>query len=90
MEGAKNLKWFFEVPEKGEKSRFVQVYDGHTYFDIFEKSTFLPYFEYAESDFEIIFDLQVRLMLQKQPLNDKKSTNFVFKIFDEQSERVKM
>ena len=41
---------FFEVPQKGEKSRFLLVYDWHKYFDIFEKNMFIPYSEYAESD----------------------------------------
>ena len=48
---------FFEVPQKGEKSGFLLVYDWHKYFDIFEKNMFIPYSEYAESDLKIIFDL---------------------------------
>ena len=48
---------FFEVPQKGEKSRFLPVYDWHKYFDIFEKNMFILYSEYAESDLKIIFDL---------------------------------
>ena len=46
----KKSQMFFEVPQKGEKSRFLLVYDWHKYFNIFEKNMFIPYSEYAESD----------------------------------------
>ena len=52
------------------KNQFVQIYDQHICFKFFDKNRYIPYFEYAESDFDLIeisSDLLAHLMRQKQP-----------------------
>ena len=63
-----NCNWKIEKWRKINSS--VQIYDQHICFKFFDKNRYIPYFEYGESDFDLIeisSDLLAHLMRQKQP-----------------------
>ena len=78
---------------KNSKNSFIRFYYLKHIFNLtifIDKIMFLPWFEYAESDFLINFETPVHIVPKNQPIKWWKSTKFTFLIFDEQWDGLKL